>query len=83
MEQISQLVAFLVRQLGEQLDALLPELVRRALTRQLDDFFASAEPAIEEPFGRFHPKLRARARRLADAIPAMFDRLGERLAAHP
>jgi hypothetical protein len=62
------LVAFLLRQLCEQFDALLPGPVRRALTRQPDDFFASAKRAIEEHFGRFHPKLRARR----GGLPTLF-----------
>jgi hypothetical protein len=49
---------------------------------KFDGLFGSAKGAIEKHFGRFHPKLRARARRLADAIPAVFARQRERLAVH-
>jgi hypothetical protein len=70
------------RQRGGQPHALPVELLRRALVHQFDDLFAAPPAAIEQDFERAEALINGRARRLADAIPAVFARQGERLAAH-
>jgi hypothetical protein len=73
---------FLHRQLRDHRPAEPLALGFRVLAQHFDDLFTAPPSAIQQHLGRFHPKLWSRARRLADAIPAVFAWQRERLTPH-